>query len=268
MPKLRYNPKTKKVEPEVMTYGKDQFQPQMPMQAPSPMVDQNKMIRQPQQERSLGVLTAANAYAPAPSGDPFMDKIKAMLASGAPAVTNTEEFQKTMPEAYAGNKNLQDLQDSYARRYQDAQIAMARPGYTDEQIAAYQAPEPEIENGGGKQTYTGDTDIPEVPNTDIGYWGVAGAYPEDQVNTNINDWGVAGAYPQNNEAPVQQPIVNPTPTGYQNKIPAKGDETLFIYTDPVTGEKRNISILEAIQRGLGGGTIAQSAFPQAYPAQR
>lgn len=163
MPKLRYNPKTGKMEPEVMTYGKDNFQAGMPMQSPSPMVNQGQMIRQSQQERSQGMPTAANAYAPASSGDPFMDKIKGILAAGAPAVTNTDEFQKMMPEAYAGNQNMQDLQKSYEQRYRDSQIALARPGYTDAQIEEHL----KVFNQDGSAVYTPPA-YTEQPTSPIG----------------------------------------------------------------------------------------------------
>ena len=155
MPKLRYNPKTGKMEPAPIMqydmqsgqevpvtgpeqYGKNQFSAQMPIQAPSPYIDEAQAIQTGQQARSLGTPNVANNYAMQSTVDHFMDKIKQMLASSTPDVTNTEEFQKMMPEAYSGNQNMKDLQSSYQQRYNDYNIQKARPGYSDEQVAAYQ----------------------------------------------------------------------------------------------------------------------------------
>lgn len=248
MPKLRYNPKTGKMEPEVATYGKDNFQTQMPMQSPAPVVDQAQMIRQSQQERSQGMPTAANAYAPAPSGDPFMDKIKGMLAAGAPAVTNTEEFQKMMPEQYAGNQNLQDLQKSYEQRYQDFQTSNARPGFTDEQVAAYKPAfdavpiDPATTVSSVEKVMPG----PETVNTDIDYWGVAQPYEPIQP-----------AAPT--QAPQQQPVqpVVKSPSynlGQTYKDARSGN--LINYTDPQTGETGAVPWGEMIKK------FFQSRYPE------
>jgi len=97
--------------------------PQQGTQFEQPTVTQAREMTQAQQMPS--------------SGDPFMDKIKGILAQGAPAITNTQAFQEQMPTAYAGNQNMQDLQRQYEQQYQNYLVQNAKPGYTDPQIEKY-----------------------------------------------------------------------------------------------------------------------------------
>jgi len=137
--KFKYNTNTQQVEPMYENYNPKEniLSAQTPQLTPPSQQFTPPSIDQMRQEAQNGMPNAGNNYAMPTSGDPFMDKIKGILAQGAPAVTNTQAFQEMLPTAYAGNKNLGDLQKSYEQQYRDFQIKNARPGYTDQEIANY-----------------------------------------------------------------------------------------------------------------------------------
>ena len=267
MPKLKYNPKTGQMEPEVMNYGKTGFQaPTADIKQFVPYVDQEQMIRKSQQERSQGMPTAANDYAPRSSGDPFMDKIMGILASGAPAVTNTDEFQQLMPTAYAGNQNLQDLQNSYEQRYRDYQIVNSRPGYTDAEIDAYMN---QMNTPPAGVAVTDNSTQPTVETKEVDTLPYAN--PVD-----VSDFSEMDTMPYANPVasqPVSNVKVSPDhvqvtdkqvtysqPYDLNQTVKDARSGSLLQYTDPTTGIKRDATFEELIRSFLKGRYPETSKF--------